>query len=150
MSKIGDILSELGVSKVRLAKYLGVSRQMLYNYLSCDNLEDWPSEKATRLMQLLEVKSAKEIDDIIEKEYGDTKQEIIEVPQEDGSILRKSTLSQETLQTKILNRIEDELLKKVVLFPKNLSIDNMSTAVRTELLKCLSEEKVEAEEPELL
>ena len=51
MSKIGDILSELGVSKVRLAKYLGVSRQMLYNYLSCDNLEDWPSEKATRLME---------------------------------------------------------------------------------------------------
>ena len=37
---------------------------MLYNYLSCDNLEDWPSEKATRLMQLLEIKSAKEIDDI--------------------------------------------------------------------------------------
>ena len=64
MSKINDILSELGVSKVRLAKYLGVSRQMLYNYLSCDNLEDWPSEKATRLMQLLEIKSAKEIDDI--------------------------------------------------------------------------------------
>lgn len=100
--------------------------------------------------RLITRKDSKEIDDIIEKEYGDTKQEIIEVPQEDGSILRKSTLSQETLQTKILNRIEDELLKKVVLFPKNLSIDNMSTAVRTELLKCLSEEKVEAEEPELL
>ena len=64
MSKISDILSELGVSKVRLAKYLGVSRQMLYNYLSSDNLEDWPSEKATRLMQLLEVKSSKEIDNI--------------------------------------------------------------------------------------
>lgn len=100
--------------------------------------------------RLITRKDSKEIDDIIEKEYGDTKQEIIEIPQEDGSILRKSTLSQETLQTKILNRIEDELLKKVVLFPKNLSIDNMSTAVRTELLKCLSEEKVEAEEPELL
>lgn len=100
--------------------------------------------------RLITRKDSKEIDDIIEKEYGDTKQEIIEIPQEDGSILRKSTLSQETLQTKILNRIEDELLKKVVLFPKNLSIDNMSTAVRTELLKCLSEEKVEVEEPELL
>ena len=100
--------------------------------------------------RLITRKDSKEIDDIIEKEYGDTKQEIIEIPQEDGSILRKSTLSQETLQTKILNRIEDELLKKVVLFPKNLSIDNMSTAIRTELLKCLSEEKVEVEEPELL
>ena len=65
MSKINNILSELGVSKVRLAKYLGVSRQMLYNYLACDKLEDWPNEKATRLMQLLEVKSEKELDDIV-------------------------------------------------------------------------------------
>ena len=29
MSRISDVLSELGVSKVRLAKYLGVSRQRL-------------------------------------------------------------------------------------------------------------------------
>ena len=65
MSKINNILSELGVSKVRLAKYLGVSRQMLYNYLACDKLEDWPNEKATRLMQLLEVKTEKELDDIV-------------------------------------------------------------------------------------
>ena len=65
MSKINNILSELGDSKVRLAKYLGVSRQMLYNYLACDKLEDWPNEKATRLMQLLEVKTEKELDDIV-------------------------------------------------------------------------------------
>ena len=64
MSKINNILSELGVSKVRLAKYLGVSRQMLYNYLAFDTLDEWPSEKSTRLMQLLEVKNEKELDDI--------------------------------------------------------------------------------------
>ena len=55
MSKISSVLSEIGVSKVRLAKYLGVSRQMLYNYLALDKLEEWPSEKATRLLQLLEI-----------------------------------------------------------------------------------------------
>ena len=65
MSKIRNVLSELGVSKVRLAKYLGVSRQMLYNYLSCEKLEDWPSEKATRLMQLLEVKSEEELNNLV-------------------------------------------------------------------------------------
>ena len=65
MSKISNVLSELGVSKVRLAKYLGVSRQMLYNYLSCEKLEDWPSEKATRLMQLLEVKSEEELNNLV-------------------------------------------------------------------------------------
>ena len=64
MSKINGVLSELGVSKVRLAKYLGVSRQMLYNYLACENLDDWPSEKATRLMQLLEIKSEKDLDEL--------------------------------------------------------------------------------------
>ena len=40
MSKISSILSEIGVSKVRLAKYLGVSRQMLYNYLALDKLDE--------------------------------------------------------------------------------------------------------------
>ena len=33
MKELNVILTELGISKVRLAKYLGVSRQMLYNYL---------------------------------------------------------------------------------------------------------------------
>ena len=64
MNKISNVLSELGVSKVRLAKYLGVSRQMLYNYLACESLEDWPSEKATRLMQLLEIKSESDLDNL--------------------------------------------------------------------------------------
>ena len=33
MNKLNDLLQELGVSKVRLAKYLGVSRQMVYKSL---------------------------------------------------------------------------------------------------------------------
>ena len=33
MQELNKILSEVGISKVRLAKYLGVSRQMLYHYL---------------------------------------------------------------------------------------------------------------------
>ena len=33
MGRLNELLQELGVSKVRLAKYLGVSRQMIYNYL---------------------------------------------------------------------------------------------------------------------
>ena len=70
MSKISNILSEIGVSKVRLAKYLGVSRQMLYNYLALDRLEEWPSEKATRLMQLLEIKKESDLDNIeVDGEY---------------------------------------------------------------------------------
>ncbi len=62
MSKISNVLTEIGVSKVRLAKYLGVSRQMLYNYLALPTLDEWPSEKATRLLQLLEVKKESDFD----------------------------------------------------------------------------------------
>ena len=38
MKELNVVLTELGISKVRLAKYLGVSRQMLYNYLAIDDL----------------------------------------------------------------------------------------------------------------
>ena len=50
MSKISNVLSELGVSKVRLAKYLGVSRQMLYNYLAIDDINKWPKDKKVLLL----------------------------------------------------------------------------------------------------
>ena len=64
MQNIKKMFTELGISKVRLAKYLGVSRQMLYNYLALEKLEEWPSEKATRLMQLLEIKREDDLDNI--------------------------------------------------------------------------------------
>ncbi len=56
MDKLNDLLQELGVSKVRLSKYLGVSRQMVYNYLVLDNLDKWPKEKKLLLLQLLDLK----------------------------------------------------------------------------------------------
>ena len=34
MKNLKNLFTELGISKVRLAKYLGVSRQMLYNYFA--------------------------------------------------------------------------------------------------------------------
>ena len=55
MKELNILLSELGISKVRLAKYLGVSRQMLYNYLAMDSLSQWPKEKAVRLLALLNI-----------------------------------------------------------------------------------------------
>ena len=56
MDKLNDLLQELGVSKVKLAKYLGVSRQMVYNYLVLDSLDKWPKEKKILLLQLLDLK----------------------------------------------------------------------------------------------
>ena len=64
MEKLGNILNELGISKVRLAKYLGVSRQMLYNYLALSSLNDWPKEKVTKLLSLLDIKEESDLENL--------------------------------------------------------------------------------------
>ncbi len=64
MTKLNNILSEIGISKVKLAKYLGVSRQMVYNYLEMEDINLWPLEKKMKLFNLLQIKSADEINDI--------------------------------------------------------------------------------------
>ncbi|MBQ4583483.1 MAG: hypothetical protein IJA94_01120 [Bacilli bacterium] len=60
MKKINSLLQELGVSKVRLAKYLGVSRQMVYNYLELEDLNKWPKEKKILLLKLLDIEDGEE------------------------------------------------------------------------------------------
>ena len=64
MEKLDEILHEIGISKVKLAKFLGVSRQMIYNYLELDDINKWPKDKKVLLLNLLGVKSAEEINDI--------------------------------------------------------------------------------------
>ena len=55
MHQLNELFQELGISKVRLAKYLGVSRQMVYNYLELDDLNKWPKEKKLLLFKLLNI-----------------------------------------------------------------------------------------------
>ena len=55
MNRLNELLQELGISKVRLAKYLGVSRQMVYNYLELDDINKWPKEKKIFLYRLLDI-----------------------------------------------------------------------------------------------
>ena len=64
MERLNDILRELGISKVKLAKCLGVSRQMIYNYLELDDLNKWPKDKKVILLNILGIKSASDLDDI--------------------------------------------------------------------------------------
>ena len=64
MDRLNDILHELGISKVKLAKFLGVSRQMIYNYLELDDLNKWPKDKKVLLLNLLGVKSAEDVANI--------------------------------------------------------------------------------------
>ena len=64
MERLNEILHELGISKVKLAKFLGVSRQMIYNYLELDDINKWPKDKKVLLLNLFGVKSVDEIDSI--------------------------------------------------------------------------------------
>ena len=64
MDKLNDLFQELGISKVRLAKYLGVSRQMVYNYLELKDINKWPKEKKLLLFKLLDISDSNEIKDI--------------------------------------------------------------------------------------
>ena len=64
MDRLNEILHELGISKVKLAKFLGVSRQMIYNYLELDDINKWPKDKKVLLLNLLGIKSPEEIENI--------------------------------------------------------------------------------------
>lgn len=64
MERLNDILHELGISKVKLAKFLGVSRQMIYNYLELDDLGKWPKDKKVLLLNLLGIKSPEELENL--------------------------------------------------------------------------------------
>lgn len=68
MKDINRIINETGLSKVSIAKYLGVSRQMLYNYLALDKFDEIPKDKQTKLLNLFGVKNEKELTNIVVNE----------------------------------------------------------------------------------
>ena len=63
-TKLADLLHELGISKVKLSKFLGVSRQMIYNYLELDDINKWPKDKKVLMLNLLGVKNVEDINKI--------------------------------------------------------------------------------------
>ena len=50
VEKVNQILKQANISKVNLAKYLGVSRQMIYNYFDGDDLSKLPNDYMIYLM----------------------------------------------------------------------------------------------------
>ena len=64
MKYLNELLKELGISKVKLARYLGVSRQMVYNYLEMKSIDEWPKDKKIKLLLLFGVDEFKDIQNI--------------------------------------------------------------------------------------
>lgn len=64
MNDLLKIIDSLNITKVALASYLGVSRQMVYNYLSLDSIDEWPIDKRIKILDLFDVQNSQEIKDI--------------------------------------------------------------------------------------
>lgn len=111
MDKLNNILKELGISKVKLAKFLGVSRQMIYNYLELESLDKWPKDKKVMLLNLLGIKKAEELDDLkINTDY------IMDVEARINSVFENGYRS-DSKDTNVYNglkKTQRDLLKNIV------------------------------------
>lgn len=129
MKELNRVLTELGVSKVRLAKYLGVSRQMLYNYLAIDDINNWPKEKAAKLLSLLNIENIEELSSLkINGEY------IIEVEGRLNEGVKDSSNKEVIADLKGFNKKEQELLSDIItLLKEKLSSDRTKDTYNTYL-----------------
>lgn len=129
MTNLNNLLLELGISKVRLAKYLGVSRQMLYNYLAMDSLSLWPKEKEVKLLSLLNIENEDDINNItIDGDY------IIEVENRLNDGVKDSSNREVLADLKGFNKKEQELLSDIInLLKEKLSEDKTKQAYTTYL-----------------
>ncbi len=109
MDKLNEILHELGISKVKLAKFLGVSRQMIYNYLELDDINKWPKDKKVLLLNLLGIKTVEEIDTIkVDTDY------ILNVEARLNSLVNNTTLVEEKNIYSGLDKDKKEILNNIV------------------------------------
>lgn len=115
IEKINLILKKTNISKVNLAKYLGVSRQMVYNYLDSDNLSKMPAEKSQLLFRLLEVNSCQEIND---KEL--TNDYLQSVSSKVFSYKKSNVKKDEIIELSGLKKDEQELLSDIIFLLKEL------------------------------
>lgn len=129
MKELNVVLTELGISKVRLAKYLGVSRQMLYNYLGIYDINNWPKEKAAKLLSLLNIENIDSLKDLkITGEY------IIDVESRLNEGVKDSSSKEVLADLKGFNKKEQELLSDIInLLKEKLSSDKTKDTYNTYL-----------------
>lgn len=129
MKDLNVTLTELGISKVRLAKYLGVSRQMLYNYLGIEDINNWPKEKAAKLLSLLNIEDIKDL-----KKLKITGEYIIEVENRLNEGVKDSSNKEVIADLKGFNKKEQELLSDIInLLKEKLSNDKTKNTYNTYL-----------------
>ena len=131
VEKVNLILKKTSISKVNLAKYLGVSRQMVYNYLDSDDLSKMPSDKCQLLYRLLEVKSSEEI---LEKELDSDY--LKSVSNKIFSYKKTPSKKDEVIELSGLKKEEQDLVSEIVFVLKEI-LNEDKTSNSTILLKYL-------------
>ncbi len=127
MDRLNKVLSELGISKVRLSKYLGVSRQMLYNYLGQKSLADWPKEKEMKMLCLLGLKNASDLDQVtVDGEY------IMQVESRLNESVKETSNREALTDLKGFNKKEQEILADLIhLLKEKLADDKTKETYHT-------------------
>ena len=121
VEKINSILKKANISKVNLAGYLGVSRQMVYNYLDGKDLSKLPNEKCQLLFELLNVGSADEILDIkVDADY------LQSVGSKIFDVKKKSPKKEQGIDISGLKKEEINLINDIVLMLKNILLEGKS------------------------
>lgn len=119
MDKLNDLLQNLEISKVRLAKYLGVSRQMVYNYLDSDNLEKMPNDKKMKLFNLLDIESLDDIKKIkVDSDYS------MNVESRLNQGVKKSANDEVVVDLKGLSKDDSEILNNIFTYIKEKLIED--------------------------
>ena len=116
IEKLNLILKKAGISKVNFAKYLGVSRQMVYNYLENGDLTKWPKDKKASLYRLLSVNSDEEIENL------EINNELIESVESKIFTTSKKAIAkkEETIDISGFKKEEQEMLNDIVFALKEI------------------------------
>jgi len=118
VEKINLILKKANISKVNLAGYLGVSRQMVYNYLDGSDLSKLPNEKCQLLFELLDVNSVEDIMKIdVNSDY------LQSVGSKIFDVKKKSPKKEQTIEVTGLKKEELNLINDIVLMLKNILLE---------------------------
>ena len=115
VEKINIILKEANISKVNLAKYLGVSRQMVYNYLDGEDLSKLSNDKSQALFSLLEVKNEEEL-----KKIELTPEYIQSVGNKLFNSKKTSGKKNEVIELSGLREEEQSIINDIVFFMKEM------------------------------
>ena len=133
MKNLNELILNLGISKVKLSKYLGVSRQMIYNYLAFNSPKEWPLEKKALLTELFNVK------DFTDAEFGKidiTPEYIMNVENKLSNALKSSDSLSSYFSDPNINKSNKILLMETTSLLKELLIDDKS-GKNAEMIKYL-------------